>query len=170
MKRRFCWVFPTLFIPFSTLGSHNPICLTCKSFPLLLYKPGTSLHLSGMKLNPPSLFSHRWAFSMPENPIKPCSVIRIAMFSPEVNTKDKESLGSDVNSPWRKQNQSDLWLFLCAGWWARCQPLLWQHWGHDWFPAVALDQDLLAGVHPGYVPGKCNCDIMTCHSGSPNSQ
>lgn len=34
----------------------------------------------------------------PENPVTCCSVIRIAMFSPGVNTKDKESLGSDVNS------------------------------------------------------------------------
>lgn len=47
-----------------------------------------------------------------------------------------------------------LWLYLRAGCWWRSQPLLWQHWGHDWFPALALDQDMLAGHHPGPVLGE----------------
>lgn len=103
-----------------------------------------------------------------------CSLIRIDMFSPGVNTKGKEGLGSGVDSGegnkssltwWRKQTQSDLWLCLCAGWWPRCQSLLRQRRGHDRLPAMAPDQDLLAGVHPGAVLGKCNHHTMTCHSG-----
>lgn len=38
----------------------------------------------------------------------------------------------------------------------RGRPFLWQHWGHDWLPAMALGKDLLALLDPWTLPGMCS--------------